>query len=756
MHISRKVYGENWKFRPDGVEKVKGSLKYLTDLSFPDMLVGKVLRSCHAHARIKSINTDKAKQLNGLYAVLTFEDIPGLNGFGIVEPDQPVFCEDKVRYIGDAIAAVAAESSIIAEKALALIRVEYEVLPVIDDPEAAITPEAPQIHNKGNILHQYSHKQGNIVEGFKDCEIIIEETYTTQRQIHAYMETEGGVVVPESDGGITVYMGTQHGYFDRFQLSRILNIHENKIRVVSSPMGGSFGGKDELNVQPYGALLALKTGFPVKIHNSRKESIREGLKRHPMRIYMRTGANKYGNVLAHSVKIIADTGAYSTLGSAVLECAVENASGPYRFPNVHIEGVSAFTNNGVSGEFRGFGSPQVVFALEGQLDRLAEKLNMDPIKLREQNIRKIDDLGPLDQTIIPTNGAFEALEAIKQSKIISLKGKKTERNKWKKTGVGCAITLLGSGLGRGIPDPGGGRLSLNIDGRIEASFGVEEIGQGILSVIETLLVKAFNCQRNDLQIVIGDTELVPPSGSTTASRSTTMIWLAIERMKKPFVEQILKAASHIIGCPIDQLNLGPGGIWREDNQLEISYQQIASQLEEPLVVNVNFPYPHSSDAIQKGRYLYSFAAVAAHVEVDVLTGKVRILGLDQAVAAGPVISPMGYLGQIEGSGVMSIGYTLTEDCVMERGEYVSKNFDTYFIPTICDIPLEMNVEAIETIQPGDIYGPKGIGEIGTVAVAPAIASAVHNAIGFRCNQLPVSSELILRATEKERGRWGEI
>ena len=232
------------------------------------------------------------------------------------------------------------------------------------------------------------YKNGHVEEAFTQCAFIVEETYELPRQMHAYMETEGGVIVPEEDGSITVYAGTQHGFKDRFQLSRILGLPERMIRIISSPMGGSFGGKDELNIQPYGALLALATGCPVKIHNSRPESVKAGLKRHPMMITAKTGADANGHILAHQVKIVADTGAYATLGPAVLDFSVEHAAGPYIIPNIETEGVSVFTNNGVSGEFRGFGGNQITFALEGQMDRLADLLKMDPIEFRRRNLRR--------------------------------------------------------------------------------------------------------------------------------------------------------------------------------------------------------------------------------------------------------------------------------------------------------------------------------------------------------------------------------
>ena len=379
------------RIRPDGPEKVTGRLKYLTDLSFPNMLYGKILRSIHPHAEILSISTNQVMQLPGVRAVVTYQDVPGLNGYGIIFPDQPVLCEDRVRCVGDAIAAVAADTEEIAEYALSLIKVVYNPLPVVDSPEAALHPDAPLLHPTGNILHRAHYKKGNVEKGFQDCSIVIEETYELPRQMHAYMETEGGVIVPEADGTITVYVGTQHGFKDRFQLARILGIPETNIRVISSPIGGSFGGKDELNIQPYGALLAIKTNCPVKIHQSRQESVKAGLKRHPMKITMKTGVNQQGGILVHKVTIIADTGAYATLGPAVLDFAVEHAPGPYIIPHIEIEGVSVYTNNGVAGEFRGFGGNQITFALEGQIDRLADKLQMDPLEFRLKNVRKAED-----------------------------------------------------------------------------------------------------------------------------------------------------------------------------------------------------------------------------------------------------------------------------------------------------------------------------------------------------------------------------
>ncbi|WP_257131810.1 xanthine dehydrogenase subunit D [Bacillus sp. AFS017336] len=745
------------RIRPDGLGKVTGNMKYLTDLSFPNMLYGKVLRSTEPHAEILSISIEEAKKIAGVRAVVTYEDIPGLNGFGLIFPDQPVLCKDRVRYLGDAIVAIAADTEEIAEQALQLIKVEYRKLPVIDSPEYALRHDAPLLHEKGNILHHARYQTGDVELGFQDACVIVEETYELPRQMHAYMETEGGVIVPETNGNLSVYVGTQHGFKDRFQLSRILNIPEENIRIISSPMGGSFGGKDELNIQPYGALLALKTKCPIKVHQSRSESVKSGLKRHPMKITMKTGVKEDGKIISHKVKIIADTGAYATLGPAVLDFAIEHAPGPYIIPNIEIEGYSVFTNNGVAGEFRGFGGNQITFALEGQIDRLAEKLKMDATQFRFKNLRKTNDLGPLGQKIVPTNGAFDVLNNISKTHLLKNSDENDSSQNWKVYGKGIALTMHGGGLGVDRIDPAGGRLSFTRKGKIEAAFGFEECGQGLLAVIETLLIDEFNCSVQDINIIVGDTDLVPISGSSTASRATSMVWHSLKRMEASFKNQILELAQQVTRIPIKNLYMGPNGIWLQVNgregKLIITYEELARNAprEQAIFVQTSFDFPISPDAKVGGsHFLYSFASVLAQVEVDLITGKVKVTDLEQVVAAGPVVNSLGYKGQIEGGGVMALGYSLMENSLIENGEYVSDNFDTYLIPTICDIPYKLNVLPIENLEEGDSFGPRGVGEIGTVAVAPAIARAIFDATGCWINKLPISPEYLLQLINSRR------
>ncbi|MFB5758775.1 xanthine dehydrogenase subunit D [Paenibacillus medicaginis] len=763
MLLNRENSGKRWYQRPDGPDKVAGKLQYLTDLSLPGMLYGRVLRSMYPHARILSLDTSMAERLEGVHAVLTHRDVPGLNLFGIATPDQPVFCDTVVRYTGDAIAAVAAESPQIAAAALELIAVEYEELPVMDSPEAALAPDAIHLHPQGNILHQTEVKRGSVEEAFHSCAYIVEETYWTPRQMHTYMETEGGLFVPEADGRLTVYAATQHGYKDRMQLSRILDMPEESIRVVSSPIGGSFGGKDELNVQPYGSLLALRCKRPVKMHNSRKESVRAGLKRHPMKIEMRTGTDADGRLIAHQVRITADTGAYATLGAPVLNFATEHSMGPYNIPHVDVEGVSVYTNNGVSGEFRGFGGNQAIFAMEGQMDRLAAKLGMDPWKFRRINLRASSDPGPLGQRILQTEGLAQVWEAVEKLELWQRKHSPElqDHPPWIKKGVGAAIAMHGAGLGYGIPDPAGGRLSLTAVGKIAAAFSYEEFGQGLVATLEIMLMDIFACTSADLSIVIGDTDKVPHSGSSTASRSTTMAWMALQRLKAPFISKIKTIASALSGVPEEHLVTGPGGVWEmpaehgADGSFNkepggnplVTYAQIAAAADEELIFDTQFDYPTTPDDVVGGHYLYTYAAVITEVEVNTLSGEVKLLDTKHVVAAGPVINPMGYLGQIEGGSVMALGFTLTEDAVMAGGRYLTPNLDTYLIPTISDIHTSLEVEAIQDLPEGDPYGPRGVGEVGSVALAPAIAAAIQQATGVWVNRLPVNRELLLRPVE---------
>lgn len=748
-----------WIPRPDGWEKARGRMRYLTDLHHPGMLIGGVLRSDYPHARIRHIDTSRALQIPGVRAVLTWRDVPGLNRYGIVIQDQPVFCEDRVRYVGDVIAAVAADSHSSLEQALAAIQVVYEPLPVVSQPEEALRRTSVKLHPTGNLLHRRTFSRGDVKQGFAASAVIVEAVYETPRQMHTYMETEGGMCIPEPDGSLTLYAPTQHGYGDRAQLARILGWPEERIRIVSSPIGVSFGGKDELNVQPYLALLALATWKPVKIHQSRAESVRSGLKRHPMRIWMRTGAARDGRILAHDVRIVADTGAYATLGPEVLDFAVEHATGPYIIDHVRVRGYSVHTNCGVAGEFRGFGGNQVTFALEGQMDRLADALGIDPLEVRRRNFRAHSDCGPLGQTIAPTEGADEVLAFVERKRAeVQSRHTVTSASAYHRRGIGIAVTMHGGGLGLRRPDHTGGRVRLTRHGKIELAFGFEECGQGVIAAIPLLAAELLDCAVEDVEVVLGDTSRVPRSGSSTASRATGMVWHTLKRIRPDWESKMLSLAARVAERRESDFRLGPGGVHeRNAGRLVASYADLAAAAGDDLPeveIASHFPVTPDTWAQDGAHYLYSFAGVVAEVDVDLLTAEVRVTGLHQGVWAGGVVNPMGYVGQIEGGGVMGMGFALMEDALMDEGRYVTRNLDTYLIPTALDVP-EMELEAIIP-KVEDDHGPRGVGEIGTVAVAPAIAAAIHDAIGVWITALPVRQDVLLAEMAK-RGetlwRW---
>jgi xanthine dehydrogenase C subunit len=415
FELARANRPENWHIRPDIETKVSGTLEYLTDARGTDMLVGRILRAGVPHARIVSIDTSKAEALAGVAAVVTHRDIPGLNAFGIVIQDQPALCFDKVRHRGDPIAAVAAVDAETAEAALSLIRVEYEALPLVDEPEAALRPETAKVHDEGNLQCELHFARGDIEVGFASATHIIEETYVAPRQMHGFMETEGGHAFIDEAGVLNVLAGGQHGGRDRMQLARILALPQERIRVVTSPTGGAFGGKDELSVQPVLALLALKTRRRVRLQLSRAESVLAGQKRNPMTIRMRTGINADGRLTAQQVKVIADAGAYASLGPGVLETALEHAAGPYIVENVRTHGRLAYTNNGLCGAFRGFGANQMTYAVECQMDRLAHLAGLSPIEIRRRNLRKPGMPGYLGQSVAPTERSEEMLAAAANS-----------------------------------------------------------------------------------------------------------------------------------------------------------------------------------------------------------------------------------------------------------------------------------------------------------------------------------------------------
>ena len=736
---------DRWHIRPDVAAKVEGRFTYLTELRQPDMLVGRILRAGIPHALILSIDTSAAEALPGVIAVVTHRDVGGTNTFGIVVQDQPGLCADKVRYVGDTVAAVAAVDADTAERALALIMVSYAPLPVINGPEQALAPGAALVHETGNLQRELHFGRGDVDAAFAEAAHVVEDVYVTPRQMHGFMETEGGMAVVEADGTLTVKAGGQHGRRDRMQLARMLGMPEEKIRVVSSPTGGAFGGKDELTVQPALALLALKSRRPVRLHLTRAESVLAGQKRNPMTIRMKTACDAEGRLLALEVDVLAEAGAYASLGPGVLETAMEHAAGPYVVANVRSHGRLAYTNNGVCGAFRGFGANQMTFAIECQMDRMAAILGIGPHEIRARNLRQPGTPGYLGQAVAGSERIHEMLQASRSSPL--WQDCDEPDGEWL-IGTGMALNYQGNGLGSVVPDPAGGRLALTADGMIEGAFGLDEMGQGLLTLIKTSVADATGCGRDDVRPAVGDTARVPESGSTTASRGTSVVWASARMAAPDLIRQMLAAAGKVLDRDATALRMAPGGIAEvgsNSGDILLSYKALAASLndDEMPETTVAYEFPKNDYSAGNARYLFAFGATLARVAVSQVTGEIRVLDLHQHTAAGPVMDVAAYLGQMEGGAVQGLGFTLTEDVPMQDGYYLIGNLDDYMMPGVADAPVRMKVLALETLDPGDELGPRGVGELGIGAVTPAIANAVADATGWWPTAAPFSPEAMI-------------
>ena len=739
--LTADTFAERWQPRPDATQKVRGELRYPTDeLDWPGLLHGRILRSALPHARLLGIDVERARTLPGVHAVVTAADIPGTNNYGIVFRDQPVFCTDHVRFLGDALAAVAADTPEIAAHALSLIEVRYAELPVVNDPSAALADGAPALHPNGNLLDSSLIEHGDVEAAFAACAFVVEGHYRTPRQMHVFMETEGGVVVPDEIGGLTFRVGCQSAHRDREQLASILGLPPDKVRVIGLATGGGFGGKDELTMQPAAGLLALRTGRPIRIHFDRRESTIAGIKRHPVELVARPGCDAQGRILAHQLHAVLDTGAYATLGPAVLTNLTDHAAAPlYRIPNIRVSGQLVHTNNGVAGAFRGFGGNQATFAVESQLDRLAHAAGLHPAELRRRNLRTPQDPGVEGQTQQQPCDPRLLLDAALQSPLWA-SASSTDDSRWV-TGVGMAMGAQGNGLGNGLPDAGGARLTLTDDGRIELAFGFIEYGQGVIAAIRNLACDYLHCAPEDLDIRLGDSS-GPDSGPTSASRSSIIAVEALRRLQPQW-----RALLTSLAPPATPgLQPGPGGLRDQSGELVISYPQLAGA-GTPVTLNVHFDFPTGPDATPRGRYLQLLIATVAHVAVDRLTGRIRVERLHHITAGGRVIHPPSYRGQIEGAAIMGMGMTLLEDVPMQDGQYLLDNLDAYLIPTLADAP-EQQVDVIEGILGGESYPVRGIGELGIEAISPAITAAIENAIGVRPERLPVEPTTLLAAMQE--------
>jgi CO/xanthine dehydrogenase Mo-binding subunit len=734
-------------------EIVTGRAKYVADLHFPGMLVGKLLYARVPSARITRLDVCAARSLAGVVAVLTHADIPGENSYLYTEPaDQPLLVSDTVRYQGDAIAAVAAEDEQTAQAALEAIQVVYEELPGVFDPVEALKPDARRVwQDKSNRCDHLVIERGDIQAGFDQADIFIENTYRTQWVEHAFLESEGAVAMMEGET-VVVYTCSQSPHRDRMQIARALGIAENRVRVIATQIGGAFGGKDEAHVQIHAALLAQATGKPVKIVRNREESILTHVKRHPVILRYRSGAKQDGRLTAVHVEAIGDTGPYVNAGREVMSLVAETAGGPYKIPNARLEALTVFTNNPISGAMRGFGIPQAAFACEAQMDALARALQIDPLEIRLRN-------GLETGTILPTGVAIReggGMKACLQEAARLAEWEKRDQIERSpaphlRRGWGMASIIFTVGLGRNTPDHAGATLEMAPDGSVILRTGASDMGQGIHTALAQITAEALGVQLSTVRVIRPDTDQTFDAGPAVASRQTFVSGNAVLRAARPIREALIETASEETGLPKELLVLRSGRLYAEGELLPVTVSMLAAKATERNrslhadgFYTMEYPENFSADVYPYAHASFTFGTQVAKVLVDIETGQVNVEELVAVHDAGRVINPQGAIGQLEGGCIMGIGYALLEELIVDQGKTVSASFETYLIPTIREAT-RIKAKIVEIPEPYGPFGAKGLGESPLTPTAPAIYNAVRDALGLSLDRIPITPERVLAA-----------
>jgi xanthine dehydrogenase molybdenum-binding subunit len=738
---------------PNALAKITGDARFTDDYKFPGMLYARTKRAGVPHARIRSIETAAARELEGVHAVLTHKDIPGRNAHGVVNADWPVLCGTKVRYVGDAVAIIAADSEEIAAAALELIRVDYEELPAVTDAIEALKPDAPLVHEErphGNLLKHIKLKKGDIDPGFADADVVVDQTYRTPVTEHLFLEPECSIgvpagYVPTAFGGdcdalavrgetarhdkTTIYVGSQIPYGDRDQTAAALGVEPEEVRVVATLMGGGFGGKEDIVGQIHSALLAEAAQRPVKMLYSRQESLLVHPKRHATIIRIRTGATHDGKLTAVEATLYGDGGAYASLSEKVLTRATTHATGPYDVPNVKIDCFAMYTNNVPCGAFRGFGVTQSCFAVESNMDMLAEKLGLDAVEIRRMNALEVGSETSTGQVMRESVGLNECIDKVEHDM-----RRGDFRWTWdeghRRFAWGMAVGYKNTGLGGGAPDKATAEVEAWQDPEkglmAEVRISSAEMGQGLPGVLAACAAEELGIPAARVSVLLGDTDYCPDGGPTTASRQTYVSGNATRLAAKDVARQLAAAAPA--------------------TRIKAQYEYRAPETK---------PLGAGGDM----HVAFGFCAQAALCEIDMRSGEVSVRKVVAAHDVGRAINPLTLEGQIEGGIVMCIGYTLTEHYIQEEGFPWTNVMARYKAPSITHAPKIIShiVEHNTTAGP---FGAKGVGELPSIPTSPAITNAIYRATGVRVRSLPVDQDGLLRAMRSEATEvelaWGDV
>ncbi len=715
--------------RIDARSRVTGEALYPGDLSMKGMLFMKILFAERPHARIKGIYTARAEAAPGVVAVYTARDVP-VNEYGLQIPDQPVLCgpgssrpyADIVRFVGDQVAVVVAHSEAEAQAALGLIEVEYEDLPVLTDPLEAMKPGAPLLHpDRGdtNVCVHYRIRKGDVEAGFAQADVIVESEYRTPPQEHAYLQPEAGLAYIDEEGRVTVVSAGQWIHADRASIAHALDLPEERVRVIYPAIGGAFGGREDLSVQIVLALAAWKLQRPVKIVWSRRESIIGHAKRHPMILRARWGATKDGRLVAAENEIIGDAGAYMYTTNKVLGNTTITSSGPYFIPHIKTDVYGVYTNNIPSAAFRGFGAPQGLFLAECQMNKLAERLGLDPLEFRLKNaLREGLTMGVGTPAPGPVSVPQVIRAAAEKFGWTPLARSQTRRRRRSPVvrGRGFAAGFKNVGFSFGYQEHCWARVELHGNAEIERAIvhhGGAEVGQGAHTVMVQMAAEALGLAPERITLLTSDSATQGNPGSSSASRMTFMAGNAIRGAAQAALEK-----------------------WRAEERPAIAEYKYLAPRTTPFDKETGYSTPNFS---------YAYVAQAVEVEVDSETGHVRLIRVVSADDVGKAINPTLIVGQIEGGVVQAQGYAITEEFKTRGGYVLTDQLSTYLIPTVADIPEQVESVLVEVADPNGPWGARGVGELPFLPLAPAIAAAIHDALGVWIDEFPFTPERVLKA-----------
>lgn len=698
----RQYVGEK-RGRLEGMDKATGRALYAGDYRMENMLELALVRSEISHG---SVHTLDVSALPEDVLVFTGKDFAE-NVVADIFCDTPVLAYDRIRFRGEPIAIIAADTREKAKEAAKLVKVEYECLPIVRNTEDAKDPALPVLHGDSNLLADFFHEKGDVEKAFEESYLIVEDDFETPAQDHGYMEPDACFAYVEDDR-LMVYTASQNVFADRLMICRALGLAPEQVRVRAAFVGGGFGGKDGHTCQIYPSLVSWLTKRPAKVVFDREEVLACTYKRHGIKTHVKMGFSKEGKILAFDGSAILDTGAYAGYGASVHGLFTEHFPGPYEIPNVRLKTETYYTNKPIAHAMRGFGAPQGAFATESIISRAVAQLGLDPIGMRLDNALVQGSVGALGQPMDHCVGLREALKLVQESDL----WKERESNTDPYVGYGVAGGFLSCGLGQKIPDNAKVSVREREDGGFDIGCGLVDIGQGSTTALAAMAADLLETDIENIHMIMADTDKTEDCGCTAASRSVFIAGNALMAAVKQYKKMKEAGLSYDIAMG------------------EAAFPESSKDLGR-------IGFPHA---------MYTFVAQAVKLRVDPITGSVSLLDIAAATECGKVINPLGLAGQIQGGIGMSIGFCLGEDCTWKDGQLIHKNFATYLMPTALDVPniASYHVDAYEASGP---MGVKGAAEVSTVSIAPAINEAVRQASGAILTKLPLSPEEILKALE---------